>query len=130
MTWILASTSTKNRQSRPQTIPQTFEIGEVKDVAKSITQDGPILYPDLRDATGKRSIVIDHTGTNPAKGWQVYYAYPADRSETCLVEHLKKSRNFKDCEGRTLAVEQLKLPLDVRPIVENLRKLLIDLRAG
>jgi len=130
VTWILASTSTKNRQSRPQTIPQTFEIGEVKDVAKSITQDGPILYPDLRDATGKRSIVIDHTGTNSAKGWQVYYAYPADRSETCLVEHLKKSRNFKDCEGRTLAVEQLKLPLDVRPIVENLRTLLIDLRAG
>ena len=130
VTWILASTSTKNRQSRPQTIPQTFEIGEVKDVAKSITQDGPILYPDLRDATGKRSIVIDHTGTNPAKGWQVYYAYPADRTETCLVEHLKKSREFKDCEGRTLTVDQLKLPIDVRPIVENLKTLLIDLRAG
>jgi len=52
VTWILASTSTKNRQSQPQTIPQTFEIGEVRDVAKSIDQDGPILYPDLRDATG------------------------------------------------------------------------------
>ena len=130
VTWILASTSTNNRQSRPETLPQTFEIGEVKDVAKSIDQDGPILYPDLRDATGKRSIVIDHTGTNPAKGWQVYYAYPADRTETCLVEHLQKSRNFKDCDGRTLAVEQLKLPLDVRPIVENLNTLLIDLRAG
>ena len=130
VTWILASTSTKNRQSQPQTVPQTFEIGEVKDVAKSIDQDGPILYPDLRDATGKRSIVIDHTGANPAKGWQVYYAYPADRTETCLVEHLKKSRNFKDCDGRTIAVEQLKLPLDVRPIVENLKTLLIDLRAG
>ena len=130
VTWILASTSTNNRQSRPETLPQTFEIGEVKDVAKSIDQDGPILYPDLRDATGKRSIVIDHTGTNPAKGWQVYYAYPADRTETCLVEHLQKSRNFKDCDGRTLAVEQFKLPLDVRPIVENLKTLLIDLRAG
>ena len=46
------------------------------------------------------------------------------------VEHLKKSRDFKDCEGRTIAVEQLKLPLDVRPIVENLKTLLIDLRAG
>ena len=130
VTWILASTSTNNRQSQPETLPQTFEIGEVKDVAKSIDQDGPILYPDLRDATGKRSIVIDHTGTNPAKGWQVYYAYPADRTETCLVEHLKKSREFKDCEGRTLTVDQLKLPLDVRPIVENLKTLLIDLRAG
>jgi len=130
VTWILASTSTNNRQSRPETLPQTFEIGEVKDVAKSIDQDGPILYPDLRDATGKRSIVIDHTGDNPAKGWQVYYAYPADRTETCLVEHLKKSRMFKDCEGRTITVDQLKLPLDVRPIVENMKTLLIDLRAG
>ncbi|MFM7258418.1 MAG: hypothetical protein ACKO1E_07485, partial [Acidimicrobiaceae bacterium] len=74
--------------------------------------------------------VIDHTGDNPAKGWQVYYAYPADRGEDCLVEHIVNSRNFKDCEGRTLGVEQLQLPLDVRPIVENLRTLLIDLRAG
>jgi hypothetical protein len=84
----------------------------------------------LRDSTGKRSIVIDHTGDNPAKGWQVYYAYPADRDENCLVEHIVDSRNFKDCEGRTLSVEQLQLPLDVRPIVENMRTLLIDLRAG
>ncbi|GBL20264.1 hypothetical protein EMGBS4_03240 [Acidimicrobiaceae bacterium] len=130
VTWILASTSTNNRRSRPESIPQTFEIGKVTDIAKTVDEGGPILYPDLRDATGKRSIVIDHTGDNPAKGWQVYYAYPADRPETCLVEHIKQSRNFKDCEGRTLAVEELKLPLDVRPIVENLRTLLIDLRAG
>ncbi len=130
VTWILASYSTKNRENRPQTIPQTFEIGQVTDIAKSVDEGGPILYPDLRDPTGKRSIVIDHTGDNPAKGWQVYYAFPADRSESCLVEHIKQSRNFKDCEGRTLAVEQLKLPPDVRPIVENLRTLLIDLRAG
>jgi hypothetical protein len=130
ITWILASTSTKNRENQIDTVPQTFEIGQVKDVAKSIDDGGPILYPDLRDATGKRSIVIDHTGSDPAKGWQVYYAYPADRNEACLVEHIKKSRNFTDCEGRTITVDQLQLPTDVRPVVENSKTLLIDLRAG
>ncbi|MFM8001298.1 MAG: hypothetical protein ACKPAJ_02625, partial [Actinomycetota bacterium] len=85
--------------------------------------------PDLRDATGKRSIVIDHTGDDAAKGWQVYFAYPADRDETCLVEHVQNSREFTDCENRVLQVEDLKLPMDVRPIVENLKTLLIDLRA-
>ena len=129
VTWIFAGMATDNRQRNPETIPQTFEIGRVDDIAKLVSEGGPILYPDLRDSTGKRSIVIDHLGDDPAKGWQVYYAYPADRDETCLVEHIQDSRNFTDCEGRTLGVEELRLPLDVRPIVENLKTLLIDLRA-
>jgi len=130
LTWIFASMATDNRQGKPETIPQTFEIGAVADIAKLVDEGGPILYPDLRDATGKRSIVIDHTGAEPAKGWQVYYAYPADRGETCLVEHIANTREFKDCDGRILTVADLQLPLDVRPIVENLRTLLIDLRAN
>jgi hypothetical protein len=114
------------------TVPgdRTFVVGQVADIAKSIDENGPVLYPDLRDPEGKRSIVIEHNGTDPLKGWQVYYAYPADRNENCLVEHIVDTREFKDCEGRTLGVEQLQLPLDVRPIVENMRTLLIDLRAG
>ncbi|MFM8002590.1 MAG: hypothetical protein ACKPAJ_09300, partial [Actinomycetota bacterium] len=123
VTWIFASMATDNRQRNPQTVPQTFEIGRVDDVAKIIAEGGPILYPDLRDATGKRSIVIDHTGDDAAKGWQVYYAYPADRDETFLVEHVQNSREFADCENRVLQGEDLKLPLDVRPIVENLKTL-------
>ncbi len=130
VTWIFASMATDNRERNPETVAKTFEIGRVDDIAKLVNKGGPILYPDLRDSTGKRSIVIDHSGDDPAKGWQVYYAYPADRGESCLVEHIADSRNFKDCEGRILGVEQLQLPLDVRPIVENLRTLLIDLRAG
>ena len=130
VTWIFASIATDNRQRNPETVAKTFEIGRVDDVAKLVSEGGPILYPDLRDSTGKRSIVIDHDGNDPAKGWQVYYAYPADRGETCLVEHIANSRDFKDCEGRTLSVKQLQVPLDVRPIVENMHTLLIDLRAG
>lgn len=129
VTWMLANYSTSRRENRPETIPQTFAIGPVKEIAKTVDQGGPILYPDLRDANGKRSIVIDHTGSDPAKGWQVYYAFPADRNESCLVEHIRKTRNFTDCDGRILAVEQLQRPNDVRPIVENAITLLIDLRA-
>jgi len=100
ITWILASTSTKNRENQIDTVPQTFEIGQVKDVAKSIDDGGPILYPDLRDATGKRSIVIDHTGSDPAKGWQVYYAYPADRNEACLVTDRQVLPSWQAAEMR------------------------------
>lgn len=130
ITWIFAGMATDNRQRNPETVPQTFEIGQVKDVAKIIGEGGPILYPDLRDSTGRRSIVIDHTGSDPAKGWQVYYAYPRDRGESCLVEHIKDTRTFKDCDARILGVGDLQLPLDVRPIVENKKTLLIDLRTG
>jgi hypothetical protein len=107
-----------------------FVVGNVEDIAEAVKTDGPILYPDLRDATGKRSIVIEHNGEDPAKGWQVYYAYPADRDESCLVTQIARTHTFTDCEGRTLAVEELMAPLDVRPIVENKTTLLIDLRGN
>ena len=86
--------------------------------------------PIFRDSTGKRSIVIEHNGTDPAKGWQVYYAYPADRDESCLVTQIARTHTFTDCEGRTLRVDELMPPLDVRPIVENKTTLLIDLRGN
>jgi hypothetical protein len=106
---------------------RTFVVGQVVDVAESIAKNGPILYPDLRDVNGKRSIVIEHNGTDPLKGWQVYYAYPADKSSECLVSQIKQSHSFTDCDGRTLQVDQLQKPLDVTPIVEGQTTLLIDL---
>jgi hypothetical protein len=103
-------------------------VGQVTDVAKSIAENGPILYPDLRDVNGKRSIVIEHSGTDPLKGWQVYYAYPADKSAECLVAQIKKSHTFTDCDGRTLRVDQLQKPSDVTPIIEGQTTLLIDMQ--
>jgi hypothetical protein len=58
----------------------------------------------------------------------VYYAYPADKTVDCLVTQIEKTHTFTDCTGRTLQVDQLQAPLDVRPIVENKTTLLIDLR--
>lgn len=128
MTWLMATYITNNAEATIQTGDRTFIVGNVTDIAKSIAKNGPVLYPDLRDPNGSRSIVIEHTGDNPAKGWQVYYAYPADRDSTCLVKQIERTDTFTDCDGRTLNVDQLQPPDDVRPIVENKTTLLIDLR--
>jgi hypothetical protein len=128
VTWLMADVATNRAERQVKPGDRTFVVGDVEDIADAVKKDGPILYPDLRDAKGKRSIVIEHNGSDPAKGWQVYYAYPADRDETCLVTQIANTHTFTDCEGRTLAVEQLMPPIDVRPIVENKTTLLIDLR--
>jgi hypothetical protein len=128
VTWLMATYITNNAEVNVQPGDRTFVVGSVVDVAKSVASNGPVLYPDLRDSHGTRSIVIEHTGDDPANGWQVYYAYPADRDATCLVKQVKKTHTFTDCEGRTLNVDQLQLPADVRPIVENRTTLLIDMR--
>lgn len=127
-TWLMATFVTN--RSEQQVIPgsRTFVVGQVTDIAKSIAKNGPILYPDLRDVNGKRSIVIEHFGTDPLKGWQVYYAYPADKSADCLVAQIEKSHLFTDCDGRTLQADQLQRPNDVTPIVEGRTTLLIDLQ--
>ena len=120
---------TTPRCKRNQVTARSSSV-QVTDIAQSIANNGPVLYPDLRDSNGTRSIVIEHTGDEPAKGWQVYYAYPADRDSTCLVKQIERTHTFTDCDGRTLNASQLQPPADVRPIVENGTTLLIDMRGS
>ena len=129
VTWVFADQATDNRKREIRSGDYTFRVGPVDDIAELVKRDGPILYPDLRDTTYQRTIVVDHIGDEPARGWQVYYAYPADRGPDCLVTHVKGSRDFVDCDERTLPVEALHRPSDARPVVENRTSLLIDLRA-
>lgn len=107
---------------------QTFRVGRVDQVAESVHDNGPVLYPDLRDPSGKRSIVLDHQGNQPAIGWRVFYAWPADRDATCIAKQVEKTSTFTDCEGRRVDIENLARPNDVRPLVENKKTLYIDLR--
>lgn len=130
VTWLMAAYITNNADVQTQIGDRTFVVGQVTDIARSIAENGPVLYPDLRDPNGIRSIVIEHVGDVPAKGWQVYYAYPADRDSNCLVKQVERSHTFIDCEGRALAASQLQPPTDVRPIVENGTTLLIDMRGS
>ncbi len=128
ITWVMATFATHRTERQVIQGARTFVVGQVADVAESISKNGPILYPDLRDVNGKRSIVIEHNGSDPLKGWQVYYAYPADKTAECLVSQIKQTHTFTDCDGRTLQVDQLQRPSDVTPVIEAQTTLLIDLQ--
>jgi hypothetical protein len=126
--WIVASVINSRATPSSTVANKVFEVGKVESMAKAVAKDGPLLFPDLKSPDGIRSIVLDHTGTDPAKGWRVYYGYPSDLGPTCLVTHVQGSRTFTDCNQRTVTVDQLQKPTNVRPIVENKKTLYIDLR--
>jgi hypothetical protein len=126
--WVAATIINDRADPTSVIANKVFEVGKVDTIAKSVAQDGPLLFPDLKSPDGVRSIVLDHAGQDPATGWQLYYGYPADRDSTCLVTHKKGDRTFTDCEGRIINPEELTAPDNVRPIVENRKTLYIDLR--
>lgn len=131
-TWAIAAyisggePGTSNRLA-----PSVFTIGRVESLADSVADDGPLLFPELGTAIGTRSIVVDHQGDIPADGWRVYWAYPADRDPTCVVEQVVGTSDFVDCDGRTIDVTELSPPdSGVFPVVEDRTTLIIDVRGA
>jgi len=123
-TWLVAS-----RVDRPTALaPPTFSVGSVTARADSIAEDGPILLPGLNTTTGRHTVVLEHTGDDPTAGWKLFWGYPADREETCVVEQVRGTSDFTDCEGRRLDVADLAPAEGAIPIVENSKTLTIDLR--
>jgi hypothetical protein len=130
LTWLIAAyISGGGAESSERLAPSTFAVGDVDSIAKIVAEDGPILFPGLNTTTGRRTLVLDHQGDDPAEGWHVYWAYPADRDAACAVTQVRRTSRFTDCDGRQLDVTELALPEGVRPIVENRERLSIDLRA-
>lgn len=126
--WGIASLITDRAEPNSVVANKIFEVGKVDRLAESVAEDGPILLPDLQSADGLRSLVLDHTGDDPTAGWRVYLGFPADKEVGCLVTQIPGTRQFTDCDGRTISVEDLQPPNNVRPIVENRTTLFIDLR--
>jgi hypothetical protein len=126
--WLVATSINHRADPGSEIGNRVFEVGKVAAMAKAISADGPLLLPDLKSPDGVRSIVLDHQGSDPTTGWQVYYGFPADRDASCLVTHIQGTSTFTDCEKRTIRVTQLEAPSEVRPIVENKKTLYIDLR--
>ena len=62
-------------------------------------RDGPILFPGLNTTTGERTLILDHQGDDPTRGWRVYLAYPADGDPTCAVTQVRRTDRFTDCTG-------------------------------
>jgi len=130
-TWgIAAYTSSGGAESTARLAPPTFELGSVDARAETVADGGPMLFADLNTTRGQRTLVVDHTGDDPGAGWRVYWAYPADRDPSCLVEQVRETNTFTDCDGRTIDVSALTPPEGVFAVVSNQRTLSIDLRAA
>lgn len=131
-TWgVAAFISRGGAEGSERLAPSEFTVGPVETLATAVAEDGPLLFPELGTAIGTRSIVVNHTGDDPADGWRVYWAYPADRDATCVVEQVAGTASFVDCDGRTIDVSELSPPdAGVVPRVENRSTLVIDLRGA
>ena len=131
-TWAIAAyISDGDTGTSDRLAPSTFTIGQVESLAETVAEDGPLLFPELGTAIGTRSIVVDHEGAVAADGWRVYWAYPADRDPTCVVEQVVGTSEFVDCDGRTIDVTALSPPDEgVFPTVQDRTTLIIDLRGA
>ena len=129
ITWgVAAWISRGGAEVTERLAPTRFDVGSAQSVARIVEEDGPIIFPGLNTTTGERTLVLDHQGDDPTRGWRVYYAHPVDRPD-CPVEQVVGTREFVDCDGETIGVEDLSPPAaGVNPIVENQRLLYIDLR--
>lgn len=129
-TWAIASyISAGNTGTTERIAPSFFTIGQVESLSDTVDRDGPLLFPELGTAIGTRSIVVDHEGDLPADGWRVYWAYPADRDASCVVDQVVGTSDFVDCDGRTIDVTELSPPdVGVVPRVEDRTTLIVDLR--
>ena len=131
-TWAIAAFISRGGSNATERLaPSTFTIGNVERLASTVEDDGPLLFPELGTSIGTRSIVVDHTGDVAADNWRVYWAYPADRDASCVVEQVPGTSDFVDCDGRTIDVTELSPPdAGVFPRVQNRTTLIVDLRGA
>lgn len=128
LTWLIAARVSRGDGATDRLAPDTLDIGGVEAWARSVDEDGPILFPGLNTTTGDRTLVLDHDGDDPATGWRVFWAYPADSGPGCHVEQVEHSDQFTDCDGRTIDVAALEPADGVVPIVRDRERLSLDLR--
>lgn len=130
ITWGVAAWISRGGAAVTDTLaPTRFPVASVDKAARIVEEDGPILFPGLNTTTGERTLVLDHEGDDPTRGWRIYYAFPAGRDTSCTVEQVVGTRDFIDCDGNTIDVSELSPPdAGVNPVVENQRVLVIDLR--
>lgn len=126
MLWGVAALTSKNSDEVTDNLAPAFqEMGNAEFIASQIADGGPIILQDLIGSD--RNIVLDHT---PADGFFIYLAHPADRDSSCPIEQVKRTREFIDCEGRSLEPSDLSLPPQgVRPIINPDGSLTLDLTA-
>jgi hypothetical protein len=114
----------------------TFSQQKVKEAAKKVAQDGPILYADT--AGGDRDIVLQHLGDDPETGWIALAARPPGVSRGCTIRSRDRDKPFRlldasgevsdECDGRQFPPDGTGLP--TYPVSVRDGKLDVDLNAA
>jgi hypothetical protein len=126
--WGIAAVMSGEQSQSTTFTPDRLQIGNVQRWSESIQENGPVLFPGLGTTSGERTLVLNHTGTNPERGWAIYYAHPNDRPPSCVIEQIITTDTFTDCDGRTISVVDLAPPANGEfPIIEDRTMLYIDL---
>jgi hypothetical protein len=127
--WGIASLVSQNGSGATANLASNvFRPGSVVRYAAIIDEDGPVLFPDLLGTDGDKTIVLDHSSTNPMNGWNIYLGHPADRPIGCKVTQVRHTDQFTDCEGRTIGVDALARPAKgIAPVVSADGILTLDL---
>lgn len=126
--WGIAALMSGEQSQSTTFTPDRLRVGGIERWAESIAERGPVIFPGLGTTSGERTLVLDHTGTNPERGWTIYYAHPADRPDSCAVEQIVGTETFTDCDGRIIPVEDLAPPTNGEfPVIEDRSTLFIDL---
>jgi hypothetical protein len=92
---LIASIGLSNRNSTQVGLgDQTFNAGQADQLARSIATRGPVLYSDVSGAK-ERDVILQHLGSDPAKGWYALLAAPADKDRSCTWEWQPKAHRFR-----------------------------------
>lgn len=126
--WGVAALIADNEDQVTNLAPEQFEVGRAETIARTIEEDGPILFPGLGPDNTDRLIVLHHTGGDPLAGWRMYMGHPADREATCTVTQVPGTATFTDCDGRTIDVAELAPPQPgMNPVIPDRETLVLDL---
>lgn len=121
---VAAVIANSGDQTTERFSPSFQEMGNYDWVAAHIADGGPIILQDL--IGDDDNIVLDHT---EAGGFAIYLAHPADRDASCQIEQVRGTREFTDCEGRSLLPEDLAIPPAGVKAIRDGDNLTLDLTA-
>jgi hypothetical protein len=101
--FAIPAITTKNQAAVKQGAA-TMSEGSAADRAHDIARSGPILLPD--QAGGQRDILLQHLGSDPAKGWYAFDARRPGKSRLCTLRWNAHARHFDDpCGGAPVAAD-------------------------
>jgi hypothetical protein len=125
--WCVAALISGGGRETDRLASRTFEPGPATMWADIVDREGPVIFPDLLGTDGDKTVVLDHQ----ADAFTLYLAHPADRPLGCKVTQVRGTRQFTDCDGRTIEVSDLAPPPEgVYPVVTSDGVLVLDLIPG